>query len=272
MSFIPICQAPTSNWAPIRLIATDMDGTLTQAGKFTPSLLQALQDLKQVPIPVVIVTGRSAGWVQGIASYLPIAGAIAENGGIYYGAGEGQPEGVIPLELVSLDSDHRAHLATVFRHLQGEFPHIQESSDNRFRLTDWTFDLQGLNLAELQQLGDRCRAYGWGFTYSTVQCHIKPPRQNKAEAVESVLSQFFPQIATNQVLTVGDSPNDESLFDPRRFPCSIGVANSRHYRDQLAHLPTYITDAAEVDGFCELVRSLLKAMASSELTGNTLEA
>ncbi|MFN9952258.1 MAG: HAD family hydrolase, partial [bacterium] len=32
-------------WKNIRLVATDMDGTLTQEGKFTSSLLQALENL-----------------------------------------------------------------------------------------------------------------------------------------------------------------------------------------------------------------------------------
>ena len=45
----------------IRLIATDMDGTLTQLGKFTPALLQGLTDLTAANIKVIVTTGRSAG-------------------------------------------------------------------------------------------------------------------------------------------------------------------------------------------------------------------
>jgi hypothetical protein len=44
MAFSPIEQAITDNcFKKLRLIATDMDGTLTQRGKFTASLLQALR-------------------------------------------------------------------------------------------------------------------------------------------------------------------------------------------------------------------------------------
>lgn len=254
MSFIPISQAISAEWATIRLIATDMDGTLTQTGKFTPQLLRALQELAQAKVPVVIVTGRSAGWVQGIASYLPIVGAIAENGGIYY-----TPERDDPQCLVKLASNHRRQLMDLFHQLQDEFPQIQESSDNRFRLTDWTFDVGGLSLEDLQQMGDRCRTQGWGFTYSTVQCHLKLPQQTKANALEQVMGYWFPHLTSRQVVTVGDSPNDESLFDASRFPHSVGVANSQHYREQLVHQPTYVTDAAEAEGFCELVRSLLNS-------------
>ena len=70
MVLVPLKQAITNNgWKPPRLIATDMDGTLTQQGKFTASLLQSLEDLSVANIPVLIVTGRSAGWVTGLASY-----------------------------------------------------------------------------------------------------------------------------------------------------------------------------------------------------------
>ena len=49
------------------LIATDMDGTLTHRGKFTAELIQTLEKLRSSSIDVLIVTGRSAGWVNAIA-------------------------------------------------------------------------------------------------------------------------------------------------------------------------------------------------------------
>jgi hypothetical protein len=146
----------------IRLVATDMDGTLTQRGKFTPALLQALEDLAVAGLSVLIVTGRSAGWVSGLVNYLPIAGAIAENGGLFYPAGCEAPVALTPIpDLVA----HRQQLAATFQQLQAEFPQLLESTDNRFRITDWTFDVQGLSLDELQKLGFLCQQLGWGFTY-----------------------------------------------------------------------------------------------------------
>ncbi|MGK7928957.1 MAG: HAD family hydrolase, partial [Spirulina sp.] len=49
----------------IRLIATDMDGTLTRGEKLTPALFHALERLAEAGIEVLVTTGRSAGWVQG---------------------------------------------------------------------------------------------------------------------------------------------------------------------------------------------------------------
>jgi HAD superfamily hydrolase (TIGR01484 family) len=250
----PLSQADLRG---IRLIATDMDGTLTHRGKFNPALLQALADLASDGISVLIVTGRSAGWVNGLAAYLPITGAIAENGGLFYAADpDAEPDLLVPIaDLLA----HRQKLAQTFERLRSEFPDLRESSDNRFRLTDWTFDVQGLNSEMLMRLGDRCREQGWSFTYSTVQCHIKPLQQDKALGLTWVMKQHFPDYLPSQVLTVGDSPNDESLFNGDRFPMSVGVANVLHYADRLTHQPAFVTPAAEVEGFCQLAQQLLAA-------------
>lgn len=243
----------------VSLIATDMDGTLTQQEQFTPALLQALTDLSNAGVTVLIVTGRSAGWVQAIVNYLPIAGAIAENGGLFYrGNRETDSEFLVPIADIA---EHRQKLAVIFRDLQTEFPKIQESSDNQFRLTDWTFAVQDLSAAELQQIDDRCQSQGWSFTYSTVQCHIKPLEQEKAIGLAKVLSQHFPQYSPQQVVTVGDSPNDESLFNPNRFPLSVGVANVLHYRDRLMYQPAFVTPSIESQGFCELASVILGAIS-----------
>lgn len=239
----------------IRLIATDMDGTLTQSGKFTCRLLQTLTDLARAGIPVLVVTGRSAGWVEGIVSYLPVQGAIAENGGIFYSA-DGELNLISPIMDIQ---NHRANLAQTFASLSAEYPMLRESSDNRFRITDWTFDVEGLSRGELQTLQERCEAQGWSFTYSTVQCHIKPYGQDKATALLEVLQAQFSNLAPDHVLTVGDSPNDESLFNPVQFPYSVGVANVLDYLNQMTYPPRFVTQHAEAEGFCEISEMLLSA-------------
>jgi len=245
---------PRNGFEQIHLVATDLDGTLTQAGKFTAELLRALEALQRADIQVWIVTGRSAGWVSGLAAYLPVAGAIAENGGLIYAGGSTQPHLLAPLPDLS---HHRLKLAQTFEQLQTHFPQLRTSSDNSFRITDWTFENPGFCPDDLQQMGDFCRAQGWGFTYSAVQGHILPLGQNKAAGLISVLRQL--QYGPEEILTVGDSPNDASLFDPTLFPCSVGVANVRAYLKQLSDAPTYITQAAEGAGFCELANVLTAA-------------
>lgn len=233
----------------IRLIATDIDGTLTREGKFTTELLEAIDRVNTQGIKLLLVTGRSAGWVSAVNNYLPVAGAIAENGGLYFN-GDGDFDLITRIESIE---EHRAHLAQRFWELQSLYPQIAESSDNQFRITDWTFDLAGLNDLELDEIATQCQQWGYSFTFSTIQCHIKPQHQDKGVAILQVLKQYFPQINPTQMITVGDSPNDASMFDRELFPHSVGVANIEHYITQLSHQPQYLTKLPEVAGFCELV-------------------
>ncbi len=252
---LPLSEATSSLWKNIRLVASDMDGTLTKKGKFTSQLLQSLENLAAANIKVLIVTGRSAGWVSGLNSLMPVAGAIAENGGLFYPAGSDRPITLTPIpDLAS----HRQNLAAAFKQLQIQFPQIRESTDNRFRITDWTFDVASLNPTELQTLSHLCQEMGWGFTYSNVQCHIKLQNQDKAIGLLQVLQKNWPEYSSEQIVTVGDSPNDESLFDPRYFSMSVGVANVLEYANQLKHQPAYITNATEGEGFCELSKYILQ--------------
>ncbi len=241
--------------AKIQLVATDMDGTLTCGGKFNSQFLQVLESLAAEHITVLIVTGRSAGWVSGLVNYLPVAGAIAENGGLFYAQTNDTPVllTAIPDLLI-----HRQQLAEVFARLQLEFLQLRESADNPFRLTDWTFDVAGLSCDQLQRLEQRCFELGWGFTYSSVQCHIKPLGQDKARGLTQVLGDRFSEYALTQVVTVGDSPNDESLFDAQIFPYSVGVANVKEYLAKLRHQPAYVTDLPEGAGFNQLAELLLR--------------
>ncbi|MBE7381227.1 MAG: HAD family phosphatase [Leptolyngbya sp. SIO1E4] len=245
-----------STFADIRLVATDMDGTLTDCGQFTPALIQALQALAAADITPLIVTGRSTGWVQGLVAYLPIVGAIAENGGVFIPKNTLEPAWLVKIPDMGL---HRTQLAAAFAQIQQAFPNLHPSADNGFRLTDWTFDISNLNPSDLQTIDAICRAAGWGFTYSAVQCHIRPAAQDKGIGLKTVLTQHFPQVSAEQVVTVGDSPNDEGLFNPELFPLSVGVANVAQYRDRLRYLPALTTQGKEVQGFQELVQRILAA-------------
>ena len=77
-----------------------------------------------------------------------------------------------------------------------------------------------------------------------------------------VLGDYFPQYTPEQVLTVGDSPNDASLFNPQLFPLSVGVANVLDYANELSYQPAYVTQGVEGEGFCELAQYLSNSLDS----------
>jgi HAD superfamily hydrolase (TIGR01484 family) len=215
--------------------------------------LESIDLLTANGIKLLLVTGRSAGWVSAVNNYLPVVGSIAENGGIYFNT-DGEFDFLTRVEQIEL---HREQLANRFWELQEVYPQIEESVDNQFRITDWTFDVAGLTDVELQQIASKCQSWGYSFTFSTIQCHIKPQQQDKGIAISQVLKQYFPELNSAQIITVGDSPNDASMFDRSLFTHSVGVANIQHYTSQLIHQPRYITESQEVAGFCELVNLLI---------------
>ena len=254
---IPFADSPqeqlSQQLTDIRLIAADIDGTLTSGGKFTTALLQSIDLLQTKGIKLLLVTGRSAGWVSAVNNYLPVAGAIAENGGLYFSQDSSGFDFITRIDRIEA---HREQLANRFWELQERYPQIIESIDNQFRITDWTFDVAGLSDLELGEIATQCQQWGYSFTFSTVQCHLKPPHQDKGAAILHVLKEYFPEIKPTQIITVGDSPNDASMFDRELFPHSVGVANIQHYSARLAHHPQYLTKLSEVAGFGELVNLL----------------
>lgn len=243
----------------IAMVASDMDGTMTRDGHFSRELFEALSLIKSVGVRVLLVTGRSAGWVNALASLLPIDGAIAENGGLFFPCDE-ESSGIELLPLRGSRTEHKNALRKMFLILQTSFPEITEAPDNAFRITDWTFSVNNLASHQLIKMKEICAEHDWDFTYSNVQCHITPPAQNKAQGVLAVL-QIAPNLRfrSEQVLTIGDSPNDESFFNSSFFPTSVGVANVQKYIDRMSYNPQFVTEKSECDGFVEIARALARA-------------
>ncbi|MGK7960727.1 HAD-IIB family hydrolase [Crocosphaera sp.] len=238
----------------IKVIATDIDGTLTSNGECSSQLLSALEQLKKHNILVILITGRSAGWCQGIVNYLPVWGIIAENGGVYCLKNN---QKIISLTTIDDITEHRTILQNNFEYLKSQFPHLITSNDNQFRITDWTFDCHDLSQNQLLTIEEICYQNQWGFTYSHIQGHLKPLEQNKAKALMKIKEIYFQHLSLQEIVTVGDSPNDESLFNIDLFPISVGVNNILKYTERLAYKPVYLTQLPEIDGFCELVNVLI---------------
>ncbi|MDJ0660242.1 MAG: HAD-IIB family hydrolase [Crocosphaera sp.] len=238
----------------IKVIATDIDGTLTKNGEFSSQLLSALEQLQQQNIIVILITGRSAGWCQGIVNYLPVWGIIAENGGVYCLKNN---QKITPLTTIEDITEHRTILQNNFEFLKSQFPQLITSNDNQFRITDWTFDCHDLTQEELSTIQKICNQNQWGFTYSHIQGHLKPLEQNKAKALMKIKEIYFQHLSLQEIATVGDSPNDETLFNMDLFPISVGVNNILKYAERLIYKPVYLTKLPEIDGFCELVKLLI---------------
>nr|HPM78705.1 HAD hydrolase family protein [bacterium] len=81
---LPADTIPEQRLEQVRLLASDIDDTLTEHGKLTSEVLDCLQRMRTAGVKVWLVTGRCAAWGQALSAYLNIDGAIAENGGVLF--------------------------------------------------------------------------------------------------------------------------------------------------------------------------------------------
>lgn len=262
-------EAQDSEWLrKITTIATDIDGTLTdEHGHFSEELIRAFLLCKQTGIKVILITGRPASWVQGMVEYFPVAGGIGENGGLYCPKQKEAPMRVLvgsnnDLPEVTLEYVERGRLArmAMFADLKLRFPQLRPTGDCVTRLTDFTFPLDNLSIEDLVLIESMCRAKSFGFTYSSIHGHIKDPDQHKASGILKLI-QNVPELAASveQIVTVGDSRNDQEMFDPQHFPYSVGVANIAKHLPHMHIHPAYVTAEPGVIGFCQLVDLLIES-------------
>jgi hydroxymethylpyrimidine pyrophosphatase-like HAD family hydrolase len=243
----PLAELDAARARQIGLLVSDVDETLTIDGKLTGKVLDSFERLVRMGIKIVPATGRSAGFGQTFACYLPhIEGCIAENGGVFC-VGEKDVR-----YLIKGDPARTAEiLQDAFEQIRESYPALRPSSDSFGRLTDFSIPRSAVDDDDLPLIAELATKAGVGMVYSSVHLHLYYSKTNKANAVRIVSSELG--FSPDQVLVIGDSPNDASMFEPGLFGVSVGVANLAKYRNAMRHLPEFICNNEGGEGFCELV-------------------
>jgi hypothetical protein len=244
---------------PVRALFSDLDGTLTTDGRVEASTYLALERLGEAGVPVVLVTGRPAGWGQAIATVCPMAAVVSENGGVTFvreGSGFKKLYGVPPASL----PEWRRKMRAVAGDVMVEVPGARMSSDSKYREVDLAIDWNEevhLSREEADRVIAVLREAGFAATRSSVHVNFGPPEFDKLTACKVVIEKVLgrdPEDLSPYVY-VGDSLNDAPMF--AGFPRSVGVANVRKWWDELEHRPSYLTEAAEGAGLREVVEHIL---------------
>ncbi len=248
--------APWSSHAgtePPAALFTDLDGTLTTGGVVEPSTYAALVAVHRAGIPVVVVTGRPAGWAQAIAETWPVAATVAENGAVLFS----------PRRRYTLDEDDiaglRERMFAAVDDVRAEIPAARLSEDSAYRDVDLAFDWNEharLPIADADRIVDMLRARELAASRSSVHVNFGPRGIDKLVAcrvvVEDVLGGDADDLSS--YVYVGDSLNDATMFGA--FGVTVGVANVAKVLDQLPSRPQYVTDAEEGAGFEEVAARL----------------
>lgn len=250
----------------VEAVFTDVDGTLTANGKLTSAALKAIEWLNAVKVPVVLVSGRPAGWGEAWARQLPVAGAIMENGALHY-AWRGaklekryhQPEKVRAVHRRQLVE----HVEAALKRVKG----ARLSSDSAHTEVDLAIDYNedvSLGAAAADALEQFLRERGVTAVRSSVHVNCWLGDFDKLSAVKRfVKTEWSTRLARDDAryVYVGDSFNDAPMFGA--FPLSVGVANVRDVLARIDAPPKFITRAREAKGFGEVADAIVRARKST---------
>lgn len=244
-------SARASVLGPIRVIATDVDGTLTKGRALDPEVVRVIAAMAARGLEIVPVSGRPAGEVLGLCRYLPgVARAIAENGLL-----EVIPDQ--PPRWLGDPTDREALLETG-RWLDAELgAGLRLAPDHPFRLGDVAYERDGRGLDALVRLRDAARSRGIFMIWSSVHIHLTPRPPDKGQGLLRFAADHGLDPAT--ILTIGDAPNDAGLFAAGRFGVTVGTADVPAQQEAFGGwLPAYVTSGRESEGFLEVAQALLR--------------
>jgi len=148
-----------------------------------------------------------------------------------------------------------APLKSVAKELNRQFPLIGFTQDQSFRLSDIAFDI-GQTVSVPDEVADQATAWlieqGLHARQSSIHINVWLGDHSKSTAAIEWISRK--DIVIDDCLFIGDSPNDESMFE--QFANSVGVATVERFLSQIKYLPAFITKFCGGYGFAELAEVL----------------
>ncbi|MBT4587179.1 MAG: HAD-IIB family hydrolase [Gammaproteobacteria bacterium] len=248
----------------VKIILTDIDDTLTTDGRLKSNAYSALENLSNSGFIVIPVTGRCAGWCDHIARMWPVNGVVGENGAFFFSYNH-QSKKMQQTYCQTPKERKENHLAlheikkTILKNVSGS----ALASDQDYRHTDLAIDfaedvatLSSNKIKEIVTIAENAGAIA---KVSSIHVNCWIGSHNKLSTSLTTLEQVFGVSNSNiqnEVLFIGDSPNDSMMFD--YFNKSVGVANVMDFIKELDKPPKYITLNHSGEGFVELADSLLR--------------
>ncbi len=261
----PLDQCSVDALRRVRYLLTDIDDTLTDAGRLGAPAYGAIAALGEAGIQVAPVTGRPAGWCDHIARMWPVAGVVGENGAFYFRYLHEQRRMIEHFRQSEPERRrNREKLEALRAHILEQVPGTGVPSDQPYRQTDLAIDfaedVDRLDEAAIDDIVALFEAAGARAKVSSIHVNGWFGDFDKLSTSRLFLDEAFGLDLARDgetIAYIGDSPNDEPMFEA--FSMSVGVANAADFLDRIQHPPSWVTTARGGAGFVELARALIGA-------------
>ncbi len=256
-----ISLMPASVARAIRWALTDVDDTLTEGGILVPEAYAAMCALSGAGIPVIAVTGRSAGWAEVHLREWPVVAVIAENGAVSYALGPDGARKTIVHPTARPNTDPA--LARAAENAYRAVPRARPAEDNRLRLYDYAIDhaervSPPLAEGEVSAIVGAFEREGANAKPSSIHVNCWIGSFDKRAAAVALLSGLYGYddgADRDKVLYVGDALNDEPMF--AHFPASCAVANVDRWVERMGSRPAWVSSERYGAGFADIARRVL---------------
>lgn len=245
---------------PVKALFSDVDGTMTTGDRIEASTYEALERLGDAGVPVVMVTGRPAGWGQAFMKMTPVLAVVTENGGVTFIRQGRKLHKLYGVPQASLP-EWRRRMNDIAVEVMSKVPGARLSSDSKYREVDLAIDWNeeaSLSREDAETCVAMIQKQGMHAVRSSVHVNFGPPHFDKLSACMTVVRQLFGGDANDlsPYVYVGDALNDAPMFGG--FPTSVGVANVRAWWDELAFKPAFVTELPEGAGLRELIAHVMR--------------
>ena len=260
-----------------RLIALDLDGTiLARTGLMSPAVREAVREVAQAGVHVVIATGRGIGTTMPVVSYLGLEHGyvVCSNGAVTVELDPDEPEGYQVLEIVTFDPGPALEMLRgswpdavvaveevgVGFKVSGPFPDGELVGE--VRVVSWaelsaspaarvTFRSPTGTAEDFLELVERIGLHSVNYAVGfTAWLDINPEGVSKASALELVRRRLGVEPA--QTTAVGDQRNDlEMLHWAAR---SVAMGNAP---DEVKAVADEVTLDVDQDGLVSVLKSIL---------------
>lgn len=258
----PLQDMPDDVCSRVRLVFSDIDDTMTTAGRIPSVAFAAVWRAHDAGLAVVPVTGRPAGWCDHLARMWPVAAVVGENGAVAFRVeGEHMRRIHAPRQ-----PDAAERLARIREQVLNEVPGCKVAADQAYREHDLAIDIA----EEVPRLGDEAidrivaifESHGATARVSSIHVNGWFGEHDKLSMCRRAATELLgADLDPDRAIFVGDSPNDVPMF--RFFPHAVGVANVRDWTHRMDALPAYVTGAAGGEGFAEVIDRILARPATT---------